>query len=232
MALKDKIKFDMLVDPDDLSTVIFSPVNDKILNDSKYMINIKNLEFEDGTTYSNKEAFYTTPSNYYFVPIGDVKDLIHGLNLDDENIIHHIIDASKTAMYWAKRKTEGNIPDFNSETFQEDYYPFYMFIKTSAAVESLKEFYISAMAQPKKWRDVLSDLEREEEMDYDGIKGLIDSLEAEAEEWINLVVTITADPKWALRGKYCYSTYNTYTNPYHRIHWGLPPHNSSYNRGY
>jgi hypothetical protein len=183
--------------------------------------------------YYNKQTFLTPPEGYY-VPIEEVKDLIHGLDLNDENILHHIIEAGKTATYWAKRKMEDTkqMPDFNSPTFQEDYYPFYMFIKLHATVESLKEFYIEAISNPQKWRDVLSDLEREEEWDFDAIKALIDDFEEEAEEWLELVVTITADPKWALRGKYCYSVYHTYSNPYHRIRWGFPPDNSSYNRGY
>ena len=233
MALKNKVKFNLLVDPDDPSTLILSPINEDIQDGSKYVINIKDLEFVDGSIYSNKQTFLTPPEGYY-VPIEDVKDLIHGLDLNDENILHHIIEAGKTAIYWAKRKMEDTkqMPDFNSPTFQEDYYPFYMFIKLHATVESLKEFYIEAISNPQKWRDVLSDLEREEEWDFDAIKALIDDFEEEAEEWLELVVTITADPKWALRGKYCYSVYHTYSNPYHRIRWGFPPDNSSYNRGY
>lgn len=233
MALKNKVKFNLLVDPDDPSTLILSPINEDIQDGSKYVINIKDLEFVDGSIYSNKQTFLTPPEGYY-VPIEDVKDLIHGLDLNDENILHHIIEAGKTAVYWAKRKMEDTkqMPDFNSPTFQEDYYPFYMFIKIHATVESLKEFYIEAISNPQKWRDVLSDLEREEEWDFDAIKALIDDFEEEAEEWLELVVTITADPKWALRGKYCYSVYHTYSNPYHRIRWGFPPDNSSYNRGY
>ena len=233
MALKNKVKFNLLVDPDDPSTLILSPINEDIQDGSKYVINIKDLEFVDGSIYSNKQTFLTPPEGYY-VPIEDVKDLIHGLDLNDENILRHIIEAGKTAIYWAKRKMEDTkqMPDFNSPTFQEDYYPFYMFIKLHATVESLKEFYIEAISNPQKWRDVLSDLEREEEWDFDAIKALIDDFEEEAEEWLELVVTITADPKWALRGKYCYSVYHTYSNPYHRIRWGFPPDNSSYNRGY
>ena len=79
---------------------------------------------------------------------------------------------------------------------------------------------------------MLSDLERQEEWDLDAIRALINDFEEEAEEWLELIVTITADPKWALRGKYCYSTYYTYSNPYHRIRWGQPPHNSNYRRDY
>ena len=37
----------------------------------------------------------------------------------------------------------------------------------------------------------------------------MDEMEHEADEWLELVVTITADPKWALRGKYSYAVYNS-----------------------
>ena len=234
MALRDKVKFELLVDPDDPSVLILSPIDEELQNGSKYTINIKDLEFEDGTFYSNKEEFITTPNNYYFVPVEDVMDHIQGLRLNKEDVMGHIIEASKTAVYWAKRKMEDTkqMPDFNSPTFQEDYYPFYMFIKMHAIVDSLKEFYVQMIANPYKWRDMLSDLERQEEWDLDALKALIDDFDKEAEEWLELIVTITADPKWALRGKYCYSAYYTYSNPYHRIRWGFPPHNSDYNRGY
>lgn len=234
MALKNKVKFELLVDPDDPSVLILSPIGEELQDGCKYTVNINNVKFEDGTMCSQKEEFITTPTDYYFVTLQDVKTLIQGLKLNDADIIDHIIDAGKTAMYWAKRKMEDTkqMPDFNSPTFQEDYYPFYMFIKFHATVEALREFYIQAIANPQRWRDMLSDLQREEEWDLDAIKALIDDLNDEAEEWLELVVTITADPKWALRGKYCYSTYYTYSNPYHRIRWGFPPHNSDYRRDY
>ena len=64
-------------------------------------------------------------------------------------------------------------------------------------------------------QNVLSDLERQEKMDLDAIKKLLDSLSAEAEDWLELVATITADPKWALRGKYSYAVINKTYRPYH-----------------
>ena len=234
MALKSKTKFNMLVDPDDPYTLIFMPVEGEIEGGSIYTININDLKLEDNSVYSNKESFLVAPTENYFVSVEDVKEMVHGLNLSDENIIRHIVEASKTAVYWAKRKVEDpkSVPDFNQVNLQEDYYPFYMFIKHFAIVESLKEFYIELISGPEKWRDMLSDLERQEEFDFGAIKALIDGFEKDAEEWLELVVTITADPKWALRGKYCYSTFYTNSNPYHRIQWGYPPHNGSYNRGY
>jgi hypothetical protein len=231
---KEKVMFNMVVDEDDLETVLFFPANSgEVLNDSIYDLNIKGLKFENGSVYSNKESFITTPSDYYFVPLDDVKDIVGKLRVPDINIIREIMEASKTATYWAKRKAENisQVPDFNKVDLQEDYYPFYMFIKYHAIAETLKARYVEMVANPYKWRDVLSDLEREEEWDLDAIKALINDYDKEADEWLELVVTITADPKWALRGKYCYSTFYSNSNPYHRIQWGYPPHNN-YNRGY
>lgn len=231
---KEKVKFDLLVDPDDPSTLLIVPVDGEVQDGSIYTVNINNLPFEDGSTYSNKETFITTPTEYYLVPIDDVKELIKGLNLDDASILSHIKDASKTAIYWSKYKVKNknDIPTFTMENIVEDYYPFYMFIKYHATAEALKEFYIGALANPMKWKDTLSDLSREEEWDLDGIKDLLDSFDREAEEWLQILVTITADPKWALRGKYCYTAFYTSSNPYHRIQWGQPPHSNGFNRGY
>lgn len=232
---KDRVRFEMLVDPDDTCTLILSPVNHIIQDNYIYSINISNILFVDDTTLSVKEDFITMPTDNYFVKVEDVQSHIKGLNLDDSSVIGHIIDAGKTAKYWMKKHIEDykQMPELKAETIEEDYYPFYMFIKHHAIVESLKEYYIEALTNPFKWRDLLSDLEREEEYDLDAIKALIDDFEKEADDWLELVITITADPKWALRGKYCYSTYYTWTtNPFHGTHWGRPPHDTDYRRGF
>jgi hypothetical protein len=236
---KEKITFNLVVDEDDLETVFLFPENNgpllgEVLDDSIYEIIIKNLQFQDGSVYSNKESFITKPMSNYFVPLDDVKEIAGKLQTPDEEILRNIIEAGRTAVYWAKRKVENknDIPDFNNVNLVEDYYPFYMFIKYHAIAESLKARLVELVTNPQKWHDVLSDLERSEEWDFDALKDLINDYEKEAEEWLELIVTITADPKWALRGKYCYSTFYTNSNPYHRIQWGQPPHNSNYNRGY
>lgn len=230
MALKEKVQFQLLVDPDDPETLILKPVDSSLKPGSAYTVNIKNLQFENGDSYSNKETFITKPNDYMFVEIEDVQEIVHGLNMPDESVLRHIIEASKTAMYWAKRNVDdfGSIPDFNSPTFQEDYYPFYMFIKYSAMADTVREYYVEAVTGPKKWEDTLSDLERKEEMDFDGLKSLIGELEVIADDWLKVVTTITADPKWALRGKYSYAVYNTYCNPYHKISW----YKNDYTRGF
>ncbi len=232
---KDRVRFELLVDPDDINTLILSPVNHVIQDNNVYSISINNIVFADSTTLSIKEDFITSPTDNYFVKVEDVQSHIKGLGLDDSSVIGHIIDAGKTAKYWMKRRMEDHkqMPEFTVENIEEDYYPFYMFIKHQAIVESLKEYYVEALTNPFKWRDLLSDLEREEEYDLDAIKALIDDYQKEADDWLELVITITADPKWALRGKYCYSTYYTWTtNPFHDTHWGKPPHDTSYRRGF
>ena len=229
MALKEKIQFEILVDPDDPSTIIFKPLGD-LKDNMMYTLDIKNIKLEDGSNFSRKESFYT-PLDYFYVPTKDVIDHISSIAPNEEEVIRHIIHAGKAALYYCKRKSK-TVPNFTMETIKQDYYPFYMYIKNHAIVDVLKNYYIEKASGPKKWRDVLSDLEREEEMDFDGLRELIKTWELEAEEWLELVVNITADPKWALRGKYCYSTYNTYANPYHRNRWGFNPDKSSYDRGY
>lgn len=250
MALKEKVEFQLLVDPDDPETLILMPVEKKLakpnigtigkpqykyeqgslVSGSTYTVNIKDIEFEDGSVYSNKETFITKPDDYMFVEVDDIQSHIRALNIPDENILDHIIDASKQAVYWAKKNAEDFkiLPDFNSPTFQEDYYPFYMYIKHTAMAHAIKEYYIEMVTKPKKWKDTLSDLSREEEMDFNALRKLMDDMEHEAEEWLELVVTITADPKWALRGKYSYAVYNSYSNPYHKISW----YKNDYSRGF
>jgi hypothetical protein len=231
MALKDKVKFDLLVDPDDLNTLIIKPTQG-LKENSVYTINIKDLQLEQNFVYSDKQTFITAPDDYFYVSVAEVKEIVHGLDLPDESIARHIVAASKTASYWARKHFDdinGIVPDFKSETFKEDYYPFYMYIKFTAMVNSLREFYIELITNPKKWKDTLSDLAREEEMDFDSIRKLIDDLEKESEDWLDLVVTITADPKWALRGKYSYVNYNTNSHPYHKITWY---YRDNYDRGF
>ena len=230
MALKEKVKFQLLVDPDDPETLILKPLNNELISGSVYTINLKDLKFANGSSYSNKEEFITKPDNYMFINLEDVKDHLGGLDISEESMMRHIIDASRTAVYWAKKNLEYNetMPDFNTENFKDDYYPFYMFIKHTALAEIIKEYYIALLSGPKKWKDTLSDLGREEEMDFDGIRKLINEFEHEADKWLELVTTITADPKWALRGKYSFAIYNQYSSPYHKTSWSK----SDYSRGF
>jgi hypothetical protein len=231
MALKDKVRFELLVDPDDPSTLILKPIDDELLDNSQYIINLKDIEFVDGTFYSNKEVFYTKPTELY-VPLDDVKQLTSSL-VPDDILLKHIATAGKTAVYWAKKNVmhESQVPDFSKEDFGEEYYPFYQFIKYKAAVSGLKEYYVELISNPKKWKDQLSDLQREEEWDFGALNKFIEGLEKEADEWLSYVVTITADPKWALRGKHFYSKGYVRTHPFHNTGWGTYTHNN-FDRGF
>ena len=143
----------------------------------------------------------------------------------------HIRTASLIVDYWANR-SDIDTKDFTIENIKEEYYPFYMFVKYKAAVESLKEFYIGAITDPYKYKDALSDLIREEEMDLNAIKKLIDDLNLEAEEYLNYIVTMTTDPEWALRGKYSYAIPMPFSRPYHDTFIDKKGGGNGWGRGY
>lgn len=222
LAGREKIPVYMFVDPDEPNIIYFQH-NDKveILDNSEYTLNIPSFEFEDGTVSSKESMKITTALSPMYVTIQDVKSLAGGLPLDDADIAYHIRQASLIAEYWSCRESD-MLPEKLATIFggpkqiKDDYYPFYMFIKYQAVVDCVREFYIAAVARPSEYHDVLSDLERKEKMDLDAIKKLLDDLTAEAEDWLELVATITADPKWALRGKYSYAVTNRTYRPYHR----------------
>lgn len=230
-GLKEKIKMNLLVDPDDASTLLMRPIGCELLENCQYTVVLKNIEFEDGTTYSNKEVFYNKPTDLY-VSIDDVKKITGSL-VPDEVLIKHISESGKVAMYWAKKNVThaSQVPDFSTDDFEEEYYPFYKYIEHMSAASALKEVYLGMITQPKKWRDVLSDLQREEEFDFGALKAFIDGIQAEADDWLKLVVTITADPKWALRGRHFYSKFNIRNHPYHNTSWGTYP-NNNFDRGF
>lgn len=222
LAGREKIPVYMFVDPDEPNIIYFQH-NDKveILDNSEYTLNIPSFEFEDGTVSSKESMKITTALSPMYVTIQDVKSLAGGLPLDDADIAYHIRQASLIAEYWSCRESD-MLPEKlatifgGPEQIKDDYYPFYMFIKYQAVVDCVREFYIAAVARPSEYHDVLSDLERKEKMDLDAIRKLLDNLTTEAEDWLELVATITADPKWALRGKYSYAVTNKTYRPYHR----------------
>lgn len=221
LAGREKIPVYMFIDPDEPNIVYFQH-NDqvKILDNSEYTLNVPSFEFEDGTTSTKENIKITTELKPMYVSIQDVKSLAGGLPLEDSDIAYHIRQASLIAEYWSCKDSElvpEKLADIfgTTEQIKEDYYPFHMFIKYQAVVDCVREFYIAAVARPSEYHDVLSDLERKEKMDLGAIKDLLDALTGEAEDWLTYVVTITADPQWALRGKYSYAITNKSYKPYH-----------------
>ena len=86
MGLKDKVKFNMLVDPDDPQTLILMPVDGEIKDGSVYTINIKDLQFTDGSVSSHKETFITTPTENFFCSVQDVQELIRGAGVSNDDL--------------------------------------------------------------------------------------------------------------------------------------------------
>ena len=220
LGQKDKIPAYMFVDPDD-PTIIFVKTCGKaeILDNSIYDLTIPSLEFEDGEVISRHKETFITKLDPCYVDVEDVLTLLSELPIVSKDIMLHIKSASEIANYWAFRKNDDKYElypiVFTKANLKDEYYPFYMFIKYRAAVESLKEYYIGAITRPYELKDELSDLTREEKMDLGAIKNLINDLGKEADDWLSLVVNLTADPEWALRGKYSYAISMEMFKPYH-----------------
>lgn len=218
-AGRERIPVYLFIDPEEPSILYIQTKKDiNILDNSIYDLTIPELLFDDDTTEKCKHTFITAPSPAY-VDIDDVLKECRNIPVDKDIIIHHIKHASQIADYWAYHDSDGqnsiNKKVFDINNIEEDYYPFYMFVKYFSVADSIKSFYMEAITKPYKFKDVLSDLEREEQMDLSAIKTLIDEFENEAKEWLEIVVTITADPQWALRGKYSYAITNQNYKPYH-----------------
>ena len=218
---REKLPAYIFIDPEEPNVLYISTVEDvEIKDNSIYDLMIPELEFEDETVETKfKHSFITAPSPAY-VEVDDVLKECRNIPVDTDLIIYNIVKASNTADYWAYKHMEdseynNSDPILKKETIKEDYYPFYMFVKYSALAGSLKAFYLKMVSQPYKFKDIISDLERDEEMDLSAIKKLIDDIEVEAKDWLELIVHITADPEWALRGKYSYAITNKYYRPYH-----------------
>lgn len=232
LGKKEKIPAYIYADPDD-PTIIYIKTNGviQILDNSEYHLVIPNLQFNDGDIIDKFTCDFTTDISPCYVDINDVLTLCSGIHIDKRDVLLHIKTASEIVRYWAERG-DMDTKLFNKESLKSDYYPFYMFVRYKAAVESLKEFYIGAVTDPYKYKDELSDLAREEEMDLDAIKQLIDDLNIEAEEYLNYIVTMTADPEWALRAKYSYSISLPFTRPYHDTFIDRKGGGNGWNRGY
>lgn len=233
MGKKEKIPAYIYADPDD-PTIIYIKTNGviEILDNSLYEVVINNLRFEDGELIDKYRNDFVTEISPAYVDVDEVLTLCRNINLDRRDILMHIRSASEMAAYYAFKNDPDETLKFTKENLKEEYYPFYAYVKYQAAVESLKEFYIGAVTNPYKYRDELSDLAREEEMDLDAIRALIDDLQKEAEDWVDWIVTLTADPQWALRSKYSYAVDLKYTKPYHNTYIDSKGGGNGWGRGY
>ena len=232
LGKKEKIPAYVYADPDD-PTIIYIKTNGviEIVDNSVYDVVIPNLQFNDGDIIDKFTCEFTTTLTPCYVDVQEILTLCHGIELPERDVLLHIRSSSLIVDYWANR-SDIDLAKVSEEEFQKDYYPFYAYVKYKAAAESLKEFYIGAVTDPYKYKDELSDLSREEELDLEAIKNLIDDLNVEAEEYLNYIVTITADPEWALRGKHAYSIPMPFSRPYHDTYIDKKGGGNGWNRGY
>lgn len=193
---------------------IYRPGKINFEANSIYEFIIPRLSFKDNTFEEIGKKRFITENLNLLVDTDDIKTLTHGLSLDDEMIMKHILDVSDIAKYWAT-KIETKI-DMNKDNIKEEYYPFYMFIRYRTVYECLLEFYMIAATNPIKFKDAISDLSREEEYDLKYLKSLLDDYRKKADEWLEKIITITADPQWAVRGKYSHAYDYKFANHYHK----------------
>ena len=229
MGKKEKIPAYIYADPDD-PTIIYIKTNGviQIVDNSRYQVVIDKLQFADGDIAEKYTSEFITNIDPCYIEVEEVLALCSGMRIEKESVLRHIRAACSIVEFWAKRDDV----TFTKENFKSNYYPFYMYVKYKAAVESLKEFYIGAITYPFHYVDELSDLSREEKMDFGAIQKLLDSLDKEAEDWLNQIVTITADPEWALRGKYCRAVDLSNYKPYHDTYIDRKGGGNGWGRGY
>lgn len=231
---RERIPCQILIDPQEPNVLIFHCKNKLDFRpNSRYEIPLPAIKMEDGTVFEAQKIIYITEPDLYYVTLEEVLSMAHGLDLPEDRVLFHIREACRTANYWAN-KANGKLPKneqivLKKENIKDEYYPMYMFVKTKAIYDCIKEYYIEAVTKPYSVKDQVSDLVREEKISLTAIKALLDDLEEEYEEWLEKIVTITADPKWALRGKYAIpisTPNNKYFGLYHKTHL------NGFNRGY
>lgn len=225
---------DLYVDENDPTVLIIKPKNKMdFMNNSVYEFKLPEIPLVNQTKLPAQSITYITEPAPCYATLQEVLSLAGGLDLDDKNVLFHIREASRTADYWVKKSNSKVGPSdhivLDKDTIREEYYPMYMFVKHKALYECIKEYYIEAVTHPYEIKDQVSDLSREEKFDLKAIKALLDQAKKDFEEWLELVVTITADPKWALRGKWSIpisTPNNKYYGLYHKTHL------NGFNRGY
>ena len=232
--MRERIPCQILVDPQEPNVLILRCKNKLDFRpNSKYEMTLPSIPMEDGTIFESGKIVYVTEPDVYYVTLDEVLSMAQGLDLPEDRVLFHIREACRTANYWIGLKNNDKPASdkivLTKENIKEEYYPMYMFIKTKAIYDCIKEYYIEAITKPYSVKDQVSDLVREEKISLTAIKALLDDLAKEYDDWLEKIVTITADPKWALRGKYAIpisTPNNKYFGLYHKTHL------NGFNRGY
>lgn len=209
--------------PFDKSCIMITPLYGNIMprftEDSESLIDFEDnsvYEFEievKGTQTMREEKIkgkYITSPEPGYVDLKDVISLARGFELDEESVLFHIREASRYANHIISEYNEENLANpmiVTRENIKEDYFELYMFVKYKALKDCILEFYIQEAAKPNRIKNQTGDLVYEHEFDLDRLKGLLDDIENEYERWQEDLITITADPKAVLRGRYSWNKY-------------------------
>lgn len=200
-------------------TPLFGPIQPREGEEEKL------IEFKDNSVYEfeieakgehtlRKEKVkgrYVTSPNPCYVDLKDVVSLARGFNLDEESILFHIREASRYANHIIAEYNRENYVEqmiVTRENIKEDYFELYMFVRYKALRDCILEFYIQEAAKPNRIKNQTGDLIYEHEFDLDRLKALLDEIEDEYGKWEEELITITADPKAILRGKYSWNKYH------------------------
>lgn len=182
------------------------------------------IEFKDNSVYEfelelkgeqtmRKEKVvgkYITSPDPCYIDLKDVISLARGFKLDEESVLFHIREASRHANYIINQYNEDNFVEpmmVTRDNIKTDYFKLYMFVRYKALKDCVLEFYIQEAAKPNRIKNQTGDLAYEHEFDLDRLKKLLDDIEYEYGKWEEELITITADPKAVLRGKYSWNKY-------------------------
>jgi hypothetical protein len=203
---RERVLCDILINPDEPNVLIIRPKDASFSINSIYEFKLPELDMIDGDTFESQSISYITEISQTYITLDEVMSLAHGLDLKEESVLFHIREACREADYLVKKANKDNRTPIvvTKENIKEDYFPFYMFIKYRALNDCIKEYYIEMVTKPNSIRNEMSDTKTEEKYDLNAVKSLLKDIEYEYAEWSKKVVTITADPKWALRGKFAY----------------------------
>lgn len=207
--MRERIKLDMFVDPNEPNVLMFRPQSgDKFTDNTIYKINLSEIDFEDGSSIESQVIEYVTKPDPMFIRIEDVTSLVDGIPLDEKRVLYHIREACRELNYRIfnfnveKRNGRMSMGYLDAEDVKEtEYYPIYMYLRYMSAYNAILEYYINLAAHPQQVKDQVADLIREEKLSLKYLKDLLDMLLAKAQDWINRVIQIYAAPKSAVRAR-------------------------------
>lgn len=178
-------------------------------DNSIYEFELTNIKGAQALRGENIRCKYISSPNPCYVDLKDVTSLANGLKLDDESVLYHIREASRYADHIVRQYNKDSMEQIilDKETIKEDSYRVYMFIKYKALKDCILDFYIKEAAKPNRIKNQTGDLVYEHEFDLDRLRRLLKEIEDEYEKWEEELITITADPKAVLRGKYSWNKY-------------------------